>query len=202
MCTHARHLALGILLLVGIGTVIDANVKVPSDPPAYARIERAPDGAPAIVNDGEWAVIPFYRYSGCVPVSFNLLDLFDVPGAFACEARVAGFEVWKALPPPPGGAPIQVLTFGLDGMEIWFVEWDELSAAMADDVLTLGELETLPSLVKGTATLFKETLHPVGGSRQGMLQMVGFGVLEDGRSFRFSSVDTHQTPRATVIEIE
>lgn len=190
MGNRTRHLALGALLLIVIamGTAGDANVRVPTDAgPFYARVERGPQGEPLVHNDGEWAVIPFYRSTACVPAGFNLLDLFDAPGAFGCEARVVGFEVWKALPPPPGGAPLQVLTFGLDDMEIWFVRWGELSAAMTDDQLTIGELETLPSLVKGTATLFKETLHPVGGARQTKLQMVGSGTLEDRRAFSFSS---------------
>lgn len=191
MSNRTRRLALGAMLVIAMSAVTDANVRVPSEGgPFYARVERDRHGDPLVAHDDEWAVIPFYRATACVPVDFNLLDFFDVPGAFGCEARVVGFEVWKALPPPPGGAPVQAMTFGLDGMEIWFVQWSELEAAMADDILTLGELETLPSLVKGSAAAFKETLHPDGGARQIKLQMVGAGTLEDGRSFSFSSEET------------
>ena len=73
-------------------------------------------------------------------------------------------------------------------MEVWFADWAELNAAMADDVLTVTELAALPSLVKGTPTVFKETLHPVGSANQSVLQLFGFGELEDGRSFRISAV--------------
>jgi hypothetical protein len=201
MTTHVRHAARVALLLAVVGVIAEANVRAPANPPIYARVERDPGGDPKVFNDGEWAVIPFYRHSGCVPDGFNLLDFFDVPAAFGCHLRVEGFEIWDALPPPPGGSPNQVLTVGLDTMEIWFVDWSELSAAMSDDVLTIVELEALPSLLTGTATMFKETLHPLGGSRPGLLQMVGFGELQDGRSFRFSAVDTDNTVRTTLIEI-
>lgn len=123
-----------------------------------------------------------------MPPDFNLLNLFDAPRAFGCALAVDGFEVWAEFFPPPGGGPIQVISHGLETMEVWFADWEELSAAVADDMLTVTELAALPSLVKGTPIVFKETLHPVGSANQAVLQMFGFGELEDGRSFRISAV--------------
>lgn len=188
MPRRSTHLMPVVLVLFALGPITYANVRIPTDPPFYARIERDPAGQPTVLNDGEWAVIPFYREPGCVPADFNLLNLFDAPRAFGCTLAVDGFEVWEEVPPPPGGGPIQVISHGLETMEIWFVDWEELSAAMADDVLTITELAALPSLVKGTPTVFKETLHPAGSANQSVLQMFGFGELEDGRSFRISAV--------------
>jgi hypothetical protein len=50
---------------------------------------------------------------------------------------------------------------------------------MADDVVTIGELSALSSLVVGSATSFREILHP--GNE---LTQVAWGTLEDGRTFQ------------------
>jgi hypothetical protein len=202
MPRRSTALLLAPLVLSVLGSITYANVRIPTDPPFYARIERDPAGHPVVLSDGEWAIIPFYRETSCVPADFNLLNLFDVPRAFGCTLAVDGFEVWEELPPPAGGAPIQAISHGLVTMEIWFVDWEELSAAMADDVLTVTELAALPSLVRGTPTVFKETLHPVGGANQPVLQMIGFGELEDGRSFRISAVGPDFSFRVVQIVIE
>ena len=136
-----------------------------------------------------------------MPPDFNLLNLFDAPRAFGCALAVDGFEVWAEFFPPPGGGPIQVISHGLETMEVWFADWEELSAAVADDMLTVTELAALPSLVKGTPIVFKETLHPVGSANQAVLQMFGFGELEDGRSFRISAVGqdfSFKTPQIVI----
>ncbi len=67
---------------------------------------------------------------------------------------------------------------------VWFVSWPVLQAAAADGVLTITELAGLPTLVKGHADQFDETLHPLQGARNGHLKMNAFGTLPDGRSFR------------------
>ena len=61
---------------------------------------------------------------------------------------------------------------------------------IADDNLTIGEFAGLPSLLEGGATFYSETLHPLQGSRQTMLSIVAFGVLEDNRIFRFLATET------------
>ena len=54
-----------------------ANVRVPSgDMPFYAP----PFCPTCITHNDEWAVIPFYRPTSCVPADFNLITLVDYPG--------------------------------------------------------------------------------------------------------------------------
>ena len=201
--TLTQRIIVGAFVFVmAVGAVADANVRVPTTTggPFYARIERTPDGQPFVFHTDEWAVIPFYRSPECVPPDFNLLDFFDfanIPAIFACELTIVGFEIYPN-DAPPGAAPIQAMSFGLDAMPVWFVQWSELEAAVADDVLTMAELEGLTTLVKGTATFFKETLHP-GAFK---LQMVGGGILEDGRSFSFEGEETHYDIKHIRIAIE
>jgi hypothetical protein len=200
-----RALLVGSVTATVVGAVAQAGIRVPttSGGPFYARIELDAAGAPLVHHDGEWAVLPFYRSPDCVREDFNLLDFFDfanIPAIFGCELTVAGFEIYEAAP-GPGATPRQVIAFGLEGMPVWFVPWSELEAAMADGVLTIVELRGLPGLVEGSASFFKETLHPFGGAVQVKLQMVGWGTLEDGRSFRFTSEETHGVVTQTQIEI-
>ena len=51
-------------------------------------------------------------------------------------------------------------------------------------MLTLPELEALPSLRKGSASFFQETLHPAGGARVDVKNIVARGTLEDGTLFQ------------------
>ncbi len=67
---------------------------------------------------------------------------------------------------------------------VWFVSWPVLQSAAADGVLTITELASLPTLVRGYADQFNETLHPYQGARNGHLEINASGVLSDGRSFR------------------
>ena len=69
-------------------------------------------------------------------------------------------------------------------MPVWFVAWPQLEAAMADGILTMPKLEGLPSRLIGSASFFKETLHPTGGAVVPMINIVACGLLEDGRSFQ------------------
>lgn len=143
----------------------------PAGLPFYARIERAFEP----IHSDQWAAIVFYREPGCVPSGFNLLDLLDIPRAFGCPLTVGGFQVLKD---PLPAAPTQVNIEGLGAVPIWFVSWVELQAAMADDVLTIGELQGMNSLVVGSATSYREILHP--GEE---LVVTARGVLADGRQF-------------------
>jgi hypothetical protein len=193
--SHRVRGALAVMALVIAGTALLGNVQVPAGAgPFYARIERNVAGDPLVPHDEEWAVVPFYRQPECVRPDFNLLDLFDIPACFGCQDTVAGFEIWRTGP-GLDPVPIQVVSFGMAGMPIWLAPWDELQVAMADDVLTIDELEAIA--VKGQATFFKETLHPY----QAKLQMVGKGTLDDGRSFLFSSEETHGVIQTTRIEV-
>jgi hypothetical protein len=151
-----------------------------NDLPFYARMERG-----LINNDGEWAAIPFYRPPECTRGDFNLLDFFDAPAAFGCNAAEPYLSGFGIFPNGPFAAPIQSRLQTVPGriMPVWFVRWPELEAAIADDNLTISELAALPSLLRGGATFYSETLHPLQVAQQPRLTTVAFGYLEDGRAF-------------------
>jgi len=179
---RVRSLAarLGVLLLALAGSA-SAAVRVESTGgPFYARIERD-----LVYTDGVWAAIPLYRPADCIPADFNLLDFFDF-AALGCPSYVAGFEVWKDFSDP---APIQSELKAVEPMPILFVRWEELEAAMDDDVLTIGELLALPSLEIGQAAFYQETQHPTLPGRQAVTSVVSHGVLEDGTRFRLNVVE-------------
>lgn len=156
------------------------RVEVPPAPgiPAYARTDIIP-------HDEEWAAIVFYRDPGCVPDSFNLLDLMDIPAAFECPLTVAAFEIWKHGPAVDAG-PILAVLHGLGAVPVWFVSWPDLQEEIKDGVLTIEDLRGVNSLQKGEATFFAERLHPVETSN-GNYNVVAHGFLEDGRSFNYEA---------------
>ncbi len=175
-----------ILVCIMLLAVSDAQAKVRTEGmelPAYARIERG-----MAFHTAEWASIAFYRPTECVPDSFNLLEFFDL-GALACNPpTMDGFTVWSGEPYLT--APIQMYFQGLGAVPVWFVSWPELQAAMADNVLTIGELEGMPSLLTGSASFYTETLHPYDPTsvvRSPMIEYQAHGLLDDGRSFKVRS---------------
>jgi hypothetical protein len=128
-------------------------------PPFYAFLDRPPVGE--IFRDGDWVAIPFVRDPSCIPPDFNLLDSADIPRAFGCELTVKGFALWKNGPPPIDPVPIQAYYSGLGAVPVWFVTWTDLQAAIADDELTTAELQSLPSLIIGSASFFEAVEQPV-----------------------------------------
>jgi hypothetical protein len=150
----------------------------PADPPFYARIER-PYVAP---NDGYVAAVVFYRSPDCVPHDFNLLDLLDIPAAFSCPLTVAGTE-WYENNAPPFMPPYLSVLRHAPQVPVWIVDWNELNAAASDDVLTIGELRSLPSLDRGSATDFYEWLEPFPTRDPSLLMMEAAGTLPRGRRF-------------------
>lgn len=201
--------AASLLLLAAAGTasVAQRTALTSGDLPFYARLERG-----LIHTDGQWAAIAFYRPPECVRPDFNLLDFFDVPAVFGCnspEPYLVGFGIWKNVPAgvPPLESGIPPIQSNLQlapnqSMPIWFVSWQELEVAIADDVLTLGELAGLSSLQVGTATYYTETLHPLGAAQQPVLSLVALGFLEDGRSFEYLAIETHEVLRQVKIEFK
>lgn len=193
---RAFLLVVGVLLLA-VPTAT-ANVRLTGgETPFYARIESG-----EIFHTDEWAVIAFYRPPACVPAGFNLLALFDVPGAFACgPSTIDGFTIWRNGP-QTDPAPIQAEYHGLGAVPIWFVRWPELEDAVADDVLTIGELAGMPSRLVGSASFYEETLHPEQSAQVGELEFVAWGTLEDGRRFAAESVLTfaagHRFPHVRI----
>ena len=159
------------------------------DVPFYARITTI--GTPdQIFHDDEWAVIVFYRPPECVPDDFNLLTFFDFPGpsgpgAFGCNPPTTeGFNLWRNGP-GVDPAPFLAVTHGLGAVPVWFIRWPVLEAAVQDGVLTMGELEALPSesLIIGSADYFHQVLQPHDAAPVPMTQFVARGSLQDGRSF-------------------
>jgi hypothetical protein len=122
-----------------------------------------------------------YRPTGCVPGGFNLLDFFDIPGAFFCgPPTVAGREMRRtrplrrAVPVAPEGAGRRSGLAGHLGRH---------AGRHGRDVVTRTELESLPSLLRGTADTFSEMLQPIPTRLPSRLVINAEGTLEDGRSF-------------------
>lgn len=182
-----KLLAVLILLLVMAPAVL-AAVRIDSDGqvPFYARTARGDS-----IDDGETAVIIFYRPPSCIPAQFNLLDFFDFPGAagpgaFGCNPPTTdSIEFWRNGP-DVDFAPVSAKLRGLGAVPMWFVSLAEIEAARADDVMTIGELEALPSLRKGSATYYREILRPSGSpsQRPNGIRVSARGEMEDGSDFR------------------
>lgn len=155
--------------------------------PFYARVELLP---PFIFNDGEWAAVVFYRDPGCVPTDFNLISVFDVPGAFICPHTVHGFSLWNGE--PFDGAPRIINIDGNGAVPVWFVPWEDVAdQAHAGGVLTVADLMAIDGLVVGYADRYTETLQPhsdpsIGGGGHPVPKMIidASGTLEDQRDFR------------------
>ena len=177
-----------LFTFVGAGSAgAQIILQVPGDSPGipgYARVE-----GPFVYHTEEWAAIVWYRAPDCVPDGFNLLDLFDIPGAFACPLTVSGLEL-RVNGPGIDAAPRHTVSSGL-AVPVWFVPWPALQAALVDDVLTIDELDSLSPL-KGIADTFHENLHPSvgpgglpGGAKVPHLAITASGDLPDGRSFQY-----------------
>ena len=148
--------AISLALVAVCATTAGARVRVefPEDSPgipAYARFEHL--GA---IHTDTWAAIPFYRDPAYVPATFNMLHFFDEPGAYLAPSYVEGFGIMSDDYSVLYHAKLK----GLPGMEVWFISTSDMYAAMADGVVTIGELEALPSLKKGVAETYNEVLHP------------------------------------------
>lgn len=155
--------------------------------PFYARVELLP---PYIFNDGEWAAIVFYRHPSCVPPDFNLITVFDVPGAFTCPHTVNGMSLWHRE--PFNGAPKIIHISGNGAVPVWFVPWDAVKdQAHAGGNLTVADLEQIPGRLVGFASQYTEELQPhpdpnFGGGGHQIPKMIvhAHGKLVDGRDFK------------------
>ena len=179
---------LALFTLTATTATADAQVRllVPEQSPSgpfYARIERG-----IVLQTSDWVAIAFYRDPACVPPTFNLLNFFDfgrIPAIFSCALTVNGFEIWDD--PASDPAPRQSKLQGNGAVPVWFVSVSDFQTALPG--LTMTELLAMPSLMQGVATSFEETLHPTGGARQSVLQIVSSGYLPDGRTFQFEAVE-------------
>jgi hypothetical protein len=183
-------LVTGILLLAAVPTA-SANVRVEGEGgnlPFYARLERG-----GVYHTDDWAAIVFYRPPTCIPADFNLLDFFDIPGAFDCTPPTTdGFSIWEHGPGIES-APMLVELHGLGAVPVWFVRWPALQAALADDVVTIAELVSLQPLV-GSASSYHETLRPSEAVKVSTIEFNARGTLADGRSFELEATAISPTP--------
>jgi hypothetical protein len=199
MIHNASNLYLRAFLLLVVLTAMAvapqgalANVRYTGggDVPFYARIERG-----ITYTDGEWVTVVFYRPPGCIPCNFNLLDFFDFANAWSClPPTTDGFSVWG-----DGTAPVQQDLHGLGAVPVWFVSLVDYQLAVADDVLTIGELASLPSLKIGSASFYQETLHPLGGALRDHLEYNAHGTFADGASFRAHVVFTEANLNVSIM---
>jgi hypothetical protein len=125
--------------------------------PGYAQLGYDPlIQAVFIINDGEWAAIPFYRDPACVPADFNLITQVDVPRAFGCTSTVEGYLIFPDSPELGFHFHAQGPVEGFPLPTVYFVKYAELLAAIEDGELLIGELQALPSLKTGRATFFQD----------------------------------------------
>src|SRR5262245_54870453 len=115
--------ALGAVALTAfVGSVCaDIRLNIPEDitPPAYTSPDGLSGFQPGVIQDGEWAAIPFYRPPECVPLDFNLLDWYDGSlNALDCPLLVEGFIVWPD--PETNNFPRSSELRGLGAVPIWF----------------------------------------------------------------------------------
>jgi hypothetical protein len=189
--------AAGVGAPTGDGEPIDSEGQVPF----YARF-----GADEMFDDGGMTVVVFYRPPECIPAEFNLMNFFDMPGeagpgAMACNPpTVDGTELW-AGEPGSGPAPLVATLTGNGDVPIWFVDNDELDAAIADGAITIGEMSELPSLMRGSASAYDELLHPSQSNEVSLVRFTAEGTLEDGRSFLVAA-DYEGGRGATTITLE
>ncbi|WP_376697141.1 hypothetical protein [Wenzhouxiangella sp. EGI_FJ10305] len=155
--------------------------------PAYARLELLiPDFD--VPHDDDWAAIVFYRNPECVPLDFDLGQFFhfpgpDGPGAFGCQLLIEGSELWTNGP-EEDLAPVYARSrSAVPGLPIWFVAWPELSELFDAGTVYIDEIEALPSLIRGQAWWFEESLHPNGSAPDPAISLNARGRLESGGRF-------------------
>ena len=158
--------------------------------PAYARLELLIPGFD-VPDDKHWAAIVFYRDPDCVPPDFDMGRFFDLPGpnglgAFACPLLIEGHEIWENGPGQDVG-PIYVRSRNATpNLPIWFVKWSDLRPLLDSGEIYIGQIKSLPSLVRGKARWFEEALYPNGAAIDPGLSMKAEGKLDHGGKFRLS----------------
>ena len=157
-------LALTLILGIFIG-VVHANVRITIPPHPYAPIYVDWYG------DDQWVAFIFFRPPELVPGDFDLYSIFFDENALSLPLTIKGFVINEN---PNDFIPRKAILTGLGAVPVWFVSRSDYEDAVQDWELTIVELEGLPSLLKGYATFFKETLEP--GSK---VNIVAKGILED-----------------------
>jgi hypothetical protein len=173
------------LALLAGGAWAEINLQN-QDPPFYTSgggPALMQDGSLFSVNDGEWAVIPFYRDPLGAPAGFDLLHDFD-PDFAESTLHVTG-----DIQLTDDGNLRMARATGTGAVPIWFIRLDELEALAADGGLTVDELLGAESLVVGTATQYREVNHIYGVHPVSHLTYVASGTLEGGGTFDLRAVE-------------
>ena len=164
--------------LVSVTANAERRLDFPADfpgPPYYARITQQ-----FVVHTDKWAAIVFYRQPSCVPPTFNLLNLFDPPAAFACALTFEGFALYDQNPPQINLPPREEQGFGLGAVPVAFVSWPELQSAITDGFSQLGNSQSCHryawALRRSFTRLCVRRRFPAwGGSEHPKLTMVARG---------------------------
>jgi hypothetical protein len=172
------------------------RVTVPQPDPGIPAYARAFPGEKQFFHNGEWLAIPFYRAPSAIPADFNLMTFFHFPGpggpgAFATPILIRGFYFIEPNA-PLGTFPVLAVSTG-DAVPIWFVRWSAYQTAMADGVVTIGDVNAMQPL-RGIATTFNETLKPRTGDH--LTVITANGRLADGRTFDFHVTHVGDVSRA------
>ena len=72
----------------------------------------------------------------------------------------------------------------MPNLPIWFVAWNELKPILETGQVYIGDLIRLPSLVRGSARWYEESLYPNGSAALPGITLRSEGTLEDGGVFR------------------
>ena len=174
--------------LEGAENVIIKHPEEGPGPPFYSLIQ--PGWFP--MTD-DWAAVPWFRDPNCVPPAFNILQFIDPPPTpFFCTLMISAVEIWNTDPPDPSVGPLNISFKGMGAVPIYFAHRSEVTAAMQDGVLTVGELQALPSLRVGYADRFsgaQQTGVARGRSGQGKINISAHGRLTDGTPFFFQTAE-------------
>lgn len=179
------------------------RVEAVDGPPFYARF-----GENETFSDGETVAVVFYRSPDCIPDEFNLNAFFDFPsesgpGAFGCAPPTTDVVEYWAGEPGSGPAPAISEMTGKGAVPVWFFAAEDIESALADGVVTISDLEGIPSRRVGTAATYTELLHPSQSNAQSLIQFNAAGTLEDGGDFLVdASYGAPDVADHTTIEIE
>lgn len=174
-----------------LGPEANIRVDIPDDdpgPPFYSLIQ--PGWFPMTE---EWGAVAWLRDPACVPEDFNILQFFDPPPRpFFCALTIEGHAIWNTDPPDPSVGPLNFRASGLGAVPLYFMSTDDLLPAMGDGVLTIAELEAMPSLLVGHADRFnvsQQTGTARGRPGEGNIVIAATGSLTDGRTFLYQTAE-------------
>jgi hypothetical protein len=152
---------------------------------------NAPPVVAVIFDDGEsdWVPIVFPRDPLQIPLLMNLYTPHHEvqPGFMNVPLLLEGFVLLPRdwAPPVP---PIAVFAHFRNPtgqtVPIWFMSRADFETAAVDDIVTIEEINNMPSLLKGEAGAFNLFASPLANIFR--IQVQSAGALEDNTLFTFS----------------